>query len=92
MGTNIIIKGESYEKNIEDVSILDVYSETGNTSGTGNHCECLSQITFETGVKKSSLTDLFCYKYKYYELDSDDGSYTVTVIRSAPFIDNIEGH
>ena len=34
------------ENEISDIEIISVYSETGNTSGTGNHVDCLSVIIF----------------------------------------------
>lgn len=40
------------KSNIEDMLqnsvVLDTYSETGNTSGTGNHVDMLSVVVFQT--------------------------------------------
>ena len=82
---------------ISDIEILHVYSETGNISGTGNHVECLSAITFSTELTKSEIENLLS---KYYTFDGwdcfvemqENGSYIFHLVRSAPFPDNIEGH
>ena len=85
------------ENEIPDIEILDVHSETGNTSGTGNHVDCLSSVVFSTGMKKTDIEDCMA---KYYVIDGwsccvgevEDGHYMVRVNASAPFADNIEGH
>lgn len=85
------------ESEISDIEIVDVYSETGNTSGTGNHVDCLSSIIFSTEMQKTEIED---YMSKYYVFDgwscyvnkTDDGYYIIYVNTSAPFPDNIEGH
>ena len=41
------------ESEISDIEIISVYSETGNTSGTGNHVDCMSLIMFSTEMQKS---------------------------------------
>lgn len=46
------------EKSIEDVSIVDVYSFTGNTSGTGNHVECESIVTFDSYMSEDGCNHL----------------------------------
>ena len=80
------------EKSIEDASIIDTYSFTGNTSGTGNHVECESMITFNSNMSEDEVNDRFEVQYKYCELEKKDGSYVITVYGDAPFPDNIEGH
>ena len=80
------------EKSIEDVSIVDVYSFTGNTSGTGNHVECESKVTFNSDMPEDDVKHIFEKQYKYHVLEKKDGSYVVTVYGDAPFPDNIEGH
>ena len=40
------------ESEISDIEIISVYSETGNTSGTGNHVDCFSLITFSTEMEE----------------------------------------
>ncbi len=35
------------ENEISDLEIISVYSETGNTSGTSNHVDCLSSIAYK---------------------------------------------
>ncbi len=82
---------------ISDIEIISVYSETGNTSGTGNHVDCLSSVTFSTKMQKSEIEDRLS---EYYEFDNwgcsldktDDGYYVIELNTSAPFSDNIEGH
>ncbi len=80
------------EKSIEDASIIDTYSFTGNTSGTGNHVECESMITFNSDMSEDDVDHIFEVRYKYRELEKKDGSYVITVYGDAPFPDNIEGH
>lgn len=87
---------DNLTKAIADVEITDVYSETGNTSGTGNHVDCLSIITFSS---KQSLTEIQDSMSEYYEwnewgcfVEERDGSYVFYLNTSAPFVDNIEGH
>lgn len=85
------------EHEIPDIQILDVCSETGNTSGTGNHVDCFSSVTFSTELQESeienrmsgyySFDDWFCYVTK-----TEDGNYFFYLNTSAPFADNIEGH
>jgi len=85
------------ENEISDIEIADVYSETGNTSGTGNHVECLSRIAFSTELGEDEIENCMS---KYYAFDgvgcyvdqTDDGYFTICVNTSAPFADNIEGH
>lgn len=85
------------ENEISDIEIVSVYSETGNTSGTGNHVDCLSSIIFSTEMQKTEIEDCMS---KYYVFDewscyvdkTDDGYYTIYINTSAPFADNIEGH
>ncbi len=82
---------------IPDIEIADICSKTGNTSGTGNHVECLSFIAFSTGMQKAEIESRMS---KYYALDENiwhieekgDGNYIIYLITSAPFADNIEGH
>ena len=80
------------EKSIEDVSIAEVYSFTGNTTGTGNHVECESKVTFNSGLSEDEVSQVFEKKYKEHVLEKKDGSYVITVYGDAPFRDNIEGH
>ena len=85
------------EREISDIEIIRVDAITGNTSGTGNHVECLSAITFSTELTKSEIENLLS---KYYTFDGwycfvemqENGSYIFHLVRSAPFPDNIEGH
>lgn len=85
------------ENEISDIEIVNVHSETGNMSGTGNHVDCLSSITFSTEVQESEIESRLS---KYYVFDgweccvrrADDGYYMIQIITSAPFSDNIEGH
>ena len=82
---------------VSDIKILDVYSETGNISGTGNHVECLSVITFSTEMTESEVRDRMS---KYYTFDGwdcyinkiDENFYSFYQSTSAPFPNNLEGH
>lgn len=82
---------------VPDIELIDVHSETGNTSGTGNHVDCLSLITFSTKMGQSDLEKKL---YQYYEYDEwtcflsqkENGDYVFRLNTSAPFADNIEGH
>ncbi len=93
--TNTLKK--NLENEISDIELLSVYSETGNTSGTGNHVDCLSSIIFLTEMPESEIEDRMS---KYYVFDewscyvhkTDDGDYTIYLNTPAPFADNIEGH
>lgn len=88
---------ENLEKEISDIMIINVYSETGNTSGTGNHVDCLSSVLFSTEMQEDEIEDRMS---KYYTFDeeschvdkADDGYYSININTSAPFADNIEGH
>lgn len=88
---------ENLEKEISDIVIINVYSETGNTSGTGNHVDCLSSVLFSTEMQEDEIEDRMS---KYYTFDeeschvdkTDDGYYSININTSAPFADNIEGH
>ncbi len=85
------------ESEISDIEIIDVYSETGNTSGTGNHVDCLSSIIFSTEMQETEIEGRMS---KYYVFDgwscyidkTDEGCYTIYINTPAPFADNIEGH
>ncbi len=85
------------ESRISDLEILNVHSETGNLSGTGNHVECLSVIDFATemteGEITSALSDTCDLNRDGISIEQkEDGTYTVYLETSAPFPDNIEGH
>ncbi|MCI9133579.1 MAG: hypothetical protein HFI31_05235, partial [Lachnospiraceae bacterium] len=45
------------EREIPDIEIISVYSETGNTSGTGNHVDCLSSIIFSTEMRETEIEE-----------------------------------
>ena len=85
------------ENEISDIEIISVYSETGNTSGTGNHVDCLSSVIFSTQMQEPEIENCMS---KYYVFDewscyvdkTDDGYYKIYINTSAPFADNIEGH
>ena len=53
------------ESEIPDMEVISVYSETGNTSGTGNHVDCLSSIIFSTKMQKAEIEDCMS---EYYEI------------------------
>lgn len=85
------------ESEISDIEIISVYSETGNTSGTGNHVDCLSSIMFSTKMQEMEIEDCLSEYYVFdewscYVNKTEDGYYTIYINTSAPFADNIEGH
>ena len=82
------LKGRKHE----EATIVDAHSFTGNTSGTGNHVECESKVTFNSAMAEDEVDRIFDAKYKYRELENEDGSYIITVYGDAPFPDNIEGN
>ncbi len=85
------------QREIPDIIILDVYTETGNTSGTGNHVDCLSAVLFSTGMQETEIIRRLSAYYTFDETGCsitamEDGNYFFSLITSAPFADNIEGH
>lgn len=85
------------QKEISDIEIVTVYSKTGNTSGTGNHVDCLSSITFLTGLQKEEIENRMSKYYTLEEWDcyvdkTEEGTYMICISTSAPFVNNIEGH
>lgn len=87
----------SLENEIPDIQIVSVYSETGNTSGTGNHVDCLSSIIFSTEMQEYEIKDSMAEYYEFddwscYIAETEDGHYLFYLNTSAPFADNIEGH
>ena len=54
------------EEELSSAEIVDCYTETGNTSGTGNHVDMLSVVIFKT---EDQLTDIEDKLGQYYELD-----------------------
>lgn len=88
---------ENLEQEIPDLTILTVHSETGNTSGTGNHVDCLSSITFSTEMQEFEIRNRLSKHYSFdewacYLAGTEDGNYLFYLCTSAPFADNIEGH
>ena len=82
---------------VSDIEFIDIYSETGNTSGTGNHVDCLSSVTFSTLMPLAELEDRLYRHYSYnewscYLSQTEEGYYRFYLNTSAPFADNIEGH
>ena len=87
---------------LTSAEIIDTYSETGNTSGTGNHVDMLSEILFSTDDSldeiESKLQDNLefdewsCW-IEEVDIPGQTGQcYLLYVNESAPFADNIEGH
>ena len=81
---------------VSDVEITNIYSKTGNTSGTGNHVDCLTIITFSSKQSIKEIQDKMSEYYEWNEwgcfVEERDGSYVFYLNTSAPFADNIEGH
>lgn len=88
---------EILEREISDIEIISVYAETGNTSGTGNHVDCRSCITFSTKMPEAEIASRLA-EYAVFGEDSwlvyktAEGAYTICLTKTAPFADNIEGH
>ena len=85
------------KEEVPDIELIDVHSEIGNTSGTGNHVDCLSLITFSTEMQQPDLEEKLYQHYEYDEWmcflsQSEDGDYVFRLNTSAPFAGNIEGH
>lgn len=85
------------EREITDIEIISVDSQTGNMSGTGNHVDCLSVVVFSTEMQEAEIEDCLSEYYVFDEPDcsvrkTEDGYYRISVLTSAPFADNIEGH
>ncbi|MCH5193933.1 MAG: hypothetical protein J1F11_08235 [Oscillospiraceae bacterium] len=81
---------------ISDIKILDSYSETGNTSGTGNHVDSLSVVTFSSGKSLDEIRNCMAKYYEFNEwychITETDTGFKFYLCTSAPFSDNIEGH
>ena len=83
---------------IPDTEIISVESQTGNTTGTGNHVDCLTQITFTSDLSLSDVRDKLDGTYEwndlscYVEETNKAGEYLFFLRKRAPFADNIEGH
>lgn len=85
------------KEEVSDIELLDIHSETGNTSGTGNHVDCLSVITFLTEMPQSDLENKMYRHYDYdewmcYLAKNEDGTYRFRLNTAAPFAGNLEGH
>ena len=79
------------EQQIDDAKIIDEYSETGNTSGTGNHVDCLSRITFSSEKNEETVSKTLEENFEYWDLKFENGIYIVTLNTSAPFPDKSRG-
>ena len=83
---------------IPNTEIISVESQTGNTSGTGNHVDCLTCITFTSGLSVPEIQDKLGSTYEWDEwncyVDETDtkGEYLFFLRKHAPFVNNIEGH
>ncbi len=83
------------EDNITDIELLEIHSETGNTSGMGNHVDRLSEITFSTEMQIDEINDILSgiYDNDDFILNKDEnGNYKLKLCTFAPFWDNIEGY
>ena len=77
---------------VTDAEITDEYSWTGNT-GNGNHVDCVSEVTFSSGLDENDIEKALQPNYESFQLTAkENGNYTLRVVTSAPFWDNIEGH
>lgn len=81
-----------------NTEILSVESQTGNTTGTGNHVDCQTCITFSSDLSLSEVQDQLSKDYQWNDLrcyvDETDtpGEYLFFLRKTAPFPNNIEGH
>ena len=85
------------ESEISDLQIINIYSKTGHTAGTGNHVDCLSSVTFSTQMPVSEIKDKMSKYYTFdewscYVSQTENGTYLFYLNTSAPFPNNIEGH
>lgn len=65
-------------KSIDDADMVDSYSETGNTSGTGNHVDMLSVVVFKTDKGKGDVEKFVKTSYP----DIDEWGFYVEAIES----------
>lgn len=83
---------------LPDTEIISVDSETGNTTGTGNHVDCLTRITFTSDLSLSEVQNKLSRIYEwndlscYVEETDKAGEYLFFLRKRAPFADNIKGH
>ena len=83
---------------IPNTEIISVESQTGNTSGTGNHVDCLTRIIFSSDLSLSEIQDklrnAFESNTRECSVKETDkaGEYLFILCKSAPFSNNIEGH
>ena len=81
-----------------NTEIITVDSQTGNTTGTGNHVDCLTRITFTSDLSLSEVQNKLSGDYEWNDLrcyveDTDTaGEYLFFLRKPAPFPGNIEGH
>ena len=85
------------KREIPDIQILDVYTESGNTSGTGNHVDSLSSVTFATELEESEILDCLSAYYIGDEWScfiekAGESHYILYLNTAAPFPDNLAGH
>lgn len=66
---------KTLKQEFSDVKILDDYSKTGNTSGTGNHVDMLTVVVFQTDEEFSVIQDKLSGRY-----DLDEWSFYVKKI------------
>ena len=83
---------------IPNTEIISAKSQTGNTTGTGNHVDCLSLVTFSSDLPLSEVQDKLDDTYEWNDLNcyveetDKTGEYLFFLCKRAPFADNIEGH
>ena len=81
---------------IPNTEIISIESETGNTTGTGNHVDCLTRITFTSDLSLSEVQNKLSKSCKgndcYVKGTDKAGEYLFFLRKHAPFSGNIEGH
>lgn len=81
-------------ENLPDMRILYVQFFTGNFSGTGDHVDCVSEITFSSQMAEQEIGSILSEHCNENGMEYDFGTttygaYVFTVIGNAPFGDNI---
>lgn len=55
------------EEELTAAEVIDTYSETGNTSGTGNHVDMLSVVVFKTEDDPAEIEEKLKESYEFNE-------------------------
>jgi len=69
--TNNIAKELSCIELPPETKIVEIHSESGNLSGTGNHVEILVCMLLETGIQESKIVEHFKGYEILFRIDND---------------------